>query len=134
MTRAYRVTQHVELVYGEQSQKLDTCLVWYKVENYGTAEHKVGVRVMLDTYIGANDGVPFVIPGQPGTAERYARFQRKGHPRLHRSTGTRGLVGAGTAAHLGLKGITLPEGEPQPIVEMLHLSMGWQRSALVPGG
>ncbi len=58
------VTQFVQVVPGEQSRKLDTCLVRYLIENDDSREHKVGVRFMLDTYIGGNDGVPFTIPGE----------------------------------------------------------------------
>src|SRR5205823_1843637 len=74
------VTQHVEIVPSEQSQVLDTCLVYYTVEYRGdavSAPRKVGVRIMLDTFIGANDGVPFVIPGQPGLLTKFQDFSEK---------------------------------------------------------
>ncbi len=58
-----RVTQEVEIVPGAQSRRLDTCLVRYILENRDTRPHRVGIRFMLDTYIGSNDGVPFTIPG-----------------------------------------------------------------------
>jgi hypothetical protein len=58
------VTQFVEVVPGEQSRKLDTCLVRYVIENNDNRDHRVGLRFMLDTFIGANDGVPFTIPGE----------------------------------------------------------------------
>ena len=48
---------------GEQSRRLDTCLVRYVIENTDVRSHRVGLRFMLDTFIGANDGVPFTIPG-----------------------------------------------------------------------
>src|SRR5262249_22502894 len=57
-----RVMQQVEIVPGEGSGKLDTCLVRYTVENHSGANHDVGLRVMLDTFIGADDGVPFLVP------------------------------------------------------------------------
>ena len=58
-----KVTQEAEIVAGTQSRRLDTCLVRYTLENRDTRAHRVGIRFMLDTYIGANDGVPFTIPG-----------------------------------------------------------------------
>jgi hypothetical protein len=58
-----RVTQEVEIVPGAQSRRLDTCLVRYILENRDARPHRVGIRFMLDTYIGSNDGVPFTIPG-----------------------------------------------------------------------
>ena len=36
----------------------------YRLDNQDTHEHTVGLRFLLDTYIGGNDGVPFLIPGQ----------------------------------------------------------------------
>lgn len=59
------VTQEIELVSG-LSESLDTCLVKYTVENKGANKQIVGLRVLLDTYIGTNDGVPFTIPGESG--------------------------------------------------------------------
>ena len=40
----------------------DTALVTYIVKNEDKSRHTVGLRVMLDTYIGANDGVPIYVP------------------------------------------------------------------------
>jgi hypothetical protein len=57
------IAQTVELTVGESGQ-LDTCLVRYKIDNKDTKSHIVGLRFLLDTYIGSNDGVPFLIPGQ----------------------------------------------------------------------
>jgi hypothetical protein len=128
-----RVVQHVEVVRGEQSQKLDTCLVWYRVENNATVERKVGVRIMLDTYIGANDGVPFVIPGQKELLTDMHDFGEKEIPDYIEALEKPDLSDPGTVAHLGLKGNSLvvpkndpkaKEGatelvEPEPIVRML---------------
>jgi hypothetical protein len=56
------VTQTVEIIPG-QSNLLDTCLVRYRISNEDSKKHAVGLRFMLDTFIGNNDGVPFLIPG-----------------------------------------------------------------------
>ena len=68
------VTQHVEIVPG-QSGRLDTCLIWYHVKNYGESPIRVGVRFMLDTFIGANDGVPFTAPGVKGFIKDMREFK-----------------------------------------------------------
>ena len=65
-TEKVRVTQTVQLVQGPQSPFVDTALVAYALDNRSSQTHKVGLRIMLDTYIGSADGVPFTIPGQPG--------------------------------------------------------------------
>jgi hypothetical protein len=68
------ITQTVEVVPGEQSRKLDTVLVRYSLENRDTVAHQVGIRFMLDTYIGTNDGVPFTIPGKAELCNTMEKF------------------------------------------------------------
>jgi hypothetical protein len=113
-----RVTQHVEIVPGEQSRTLDTCLVWYTVENRATVPHKVGLRMMLDTFIGANDGVPFTIPGQPGLLTTKRDFGEKQIPDYVEALEHPDLKAPGTVARLGLKGLKLPGIELEPIHAM----------------
>lgn len=69
------VTQIVEIVAGEQSRKLDTCLVRYIIDNQDRRDHRVGIRFLLDTFIGSNDGVPFTIPGRDQLCDTELRFR-----------------------------------------------------------
>jgi hypothetical protein len=69
-----RVSQEVEIVPGAQSRRLDTCLVRYILENRDSRPHRVGIRFMLDTFIGGNDGVPFTIPGASGLCDTKMMF------------------------------------------------------------
>jgi hypothetical protein len=71
------VHQIVEVVGGEQSRLLDTCRVRYILENQDTREHRVGIRFMLDTFIGTNDGVPFTIPGKRDLCDTRMEFSKK---------------------------------------------------------
>jgi hypothetical protein len=57
-----RISQTVELVRGEQTNLYDTVLVKYHLTNLDGSPHTVGLRFLLDTLIGQNDGVPFLIP------------------------------------------------------------------------
>jgi RNA polymerase sigma factor (sigma-70 family) len=57
-----RIIQAVEIVVGEQTRLYDTALVKYRMENLDGKPHAVGLRAMIDTFIGSNDGVPFLIP------------------------------------------------------------------------
>ena len=66
------VTQTVEVIRGEpievapgkDKSLLDTCLINYRIENREKKKnHKVALRLLLDTYIGANDGPTFTVPG-----------------------------------------------------------------------
>jgi hypothetical protein len=60
-TEQFFVTQQVEIIVGEQTQLSDTALVTYRLENRDDKDHLVGLRAMIDTYIGLNDGVPFLV-------------------------------------------------------------------------
>jgi hypothetical protein len=68
------ITQFVEVVRG-QTNLLDTCLVRYVIENKDNRPHNVGLRFMLDTYIGSNDGVPFTIPNHKGLCDTLYDFK-----------------------------------------------------------
>jgi hypothetical protein len=78
-----RVAQTVEVIPGEPVEVspgtyhrlLDTCLVRYVLENADSRPHKVGIRVLIDTLIGANDGVPFTVPGVPGLVDTFKDFK-----------------------------------------------------------
>jgi hypothetical protein len=70
------VTQTVGLVPGEQSGKLDTCLIHYRLENRDSRAHAVGLRFLLDTFIGGNDGVPFLVPGEQQLCSTFKVFDR----------------------------------------------------------
>jgi hypothetical protein len=101
------VTQFVELVRGEQSNLLDTCRVRYRIENRDSHERQVGIRFLLDTYIGGNDGVPFTIPGDSDLCETMkdlpARAKDKQIPDFLQALERPDLAHPGTVAHLRLK-------------------------------
>lgn len=60
------ITQDVEIIVGA-SGYYDTVLVSYQITNEDRSSHTVGLRFMLDTYVGSADGVPINYPphGQP---------------------------------------------------------------------
>jgi hypothetical protein len=98
------VTQIVEVVAGEQSRKLDTCLVRYVIENNDTSEHRVGLRFMLDTFIGSNDGVPFTIPGEKELCDTMKEFRTPEEvPDFIQALERESLTEPGTVAQLQLR-------------------------------
>jgi hypothetical protein len=106
------VTQTVELVPGPQSRLLDTCLVTYKIENRDNRPHRVGLRFMLDTFIGANDGVPFTLPGAPELCDTQREFLTpQDVPDFLQALENADLANPGTIAHVQLK---LGEGIEAP--------------------
>lgn len=64
-TVTYQPSDAVEVGKGEYKRLLNTCLVRYTIENQDASKktHRVGLRVLMDTCIGDNDGVPFTFPG-----------------------------------------------------------------------
>jgi hypothetical protein len=104
-----QVTQHVEIVPG-QIGLLDTCLVRYIIKNYGTRPHKVGLRVMIDSYIGANDGVPFLVPGQKGLVTKKEDFDGNKIPDyIEAIENPDNPTDMGTTVRMGLRDIQLPD-------------------------
>ncbi len=106
-----QITQTVELVVGESGQ-LDTCLVRYKIDNQDTKKHHVGLRFLLDTYIGANDGVPFLIPGQDGLCNTKQDLRGPAVPQYIQAFEFDDSKDPGTIARLQLKvggGVESPE-------------------------
>jgi hypothetical protein len=106
------VKQDVEIVPSPQGY-LDTCLIWYTITNYGNTPQKVGIRVMMDTYIGANDGVPFLIPGRRGFLTTMEEFPQKSIPDyIEAVENPDDPDNLGTIVKMQLKGIKLP-GVPE---------------------
>jgi hypothetical protein len=103
------VTQYVEIVPG-QSGLLDTVLVFYTILNNDEGSHKIALRVMLDTFIGANDGVPFTIPGKKGFVDSKAEFTGKQIPDyLEVIENPNDPQNPGTVARMGLLHLHLPD-------------------------
>lgn len=57
-----RLTQTLQIVEGN-SRLRDTLLMKYEILNTGAVSHETGLRIFLDTQLGANDGAPFQVPG-----------------------------------------------------------------------
>jgi hypothetical protein len=107
-TQKIEVIQHVEIVPG-QTGYLDTLLVYYRLHNKDVDKHKVGIRVMLDTFIGANDGVPFTIPGKKKFVDTKAEFSGKEIPDyIEAIENPNDPQNPGTVARLCLRHFTLP--------------------------
>lgn len=103
-----RVIQGVEIVVGEQTRLYDTALVKYRIENLDNQPHTVGLRAMVDTYIGLNDGVPFLIPpteSKPAyLLDTVEVFGKDRIPEFVRALETGDLADQnGTVAEMGLK-------------------------------
>lgn len=98
------VTQTAVVVPGPTSRLLDTCLVTYQLENRDTKPHGVGLRFLLDTFIGDNDGVPFTLPGSQTLCDTMHEFPSPGQvPDFLQALEYPDLTRPGTIAHLQLR-------------------------------
>ncbi|MGB8645463.1 MAG: hypothetical protein WCF84_09515 [Anaerolineae bacterium] len=59
-------TETVKAVLGSSTHQIDTFRISYQAKNLDSQPHNVGLRMMIDTLIGDNDGVPFLVPGLDG--------------------------------------------------------------------
>ncbi|MFC2061037.1 T9SS type A sorting domain-containing protein [Elusimicrobiota bacterium] len=53
------VCQELSIENGYTTGREDTCKILYKITNNDNKSHDVGLRIMLDTMLGSNDGAPF---------------------------------------------------------------------------
>lgn len=109
-----RVTQVVQIVMSETTQVLDTCLVLYQIENNANMPHTVGIRCLIDTFIGSNDGVPFAVPGQPDLVDTMREIPQKDLPHFIQALERPDLRNPATVAHVGLK-----VGSLEPVQSLL---------------
>ncbi len=80
-----QITQTVGLIPGQPVETagaprrfLNTALVRYQLENKDTVARRVGLRIVVDTLIGMNDGVPFIVPGLKDLVTTAADFPGDG--------------------------------------------------------
>lgn len=55
------VQQDLQIVRGQYSRVYDTVGIKYRLTNSGDTAHEVGIRMLIDTMCGKNDGAPFRI-------------------------------------------------------------------------
>lgn len=103
--RKVAVTQEVVLVRGSQTGKLDTAFVRWTLTNKDKKKQKLGLRFMLDTLIGGNDGVPFVLPERPDlvTTGALTGTKTKNLPEYAQAFERPDFKNPGTVAHLGIR-------------------------------
>ncbi len=96
-------TQKVEVVQGVSSRLLDTCLVRYRIVNDDSAFHLVGLRVMLNTFLGSRGGGPFAVPGDPNLCGTDWASDGPAVPDFLQAMEKDDLKNPGSVVHLGLR-------------------------------
>jgi hypothetical protein len=88
---------------NEHKRILNMCLARYKITNKDTKPHKVGLRVLMDTCIGDNDGVPFTLPGVNELVSTNKRFDGAEVPDFIQVLENPDLSKPGTVLQLNLR-------------------------------
>ena len=101
--RGIAVTQIVEVVPGEMSQRMDCVRVTYRLKNSGSRQRSVGLRVMLHTPLRGNDDVPFVVPGSPNVVTSPVSYMSDKVPDFVCALERTDLVNPGVVLDIGLQ-------------------------------
>jgi len=101
---AVAVTQTLAYVYGTNTGRVDTVQIKYTLTNQASVTKTVGLRLMLDTLIGDNDGVPFVVPGREGIVDRAVDLRGDAVPDFVQALEFPNLAEPGVIVHLTLQG------------------------------
>ena len=64
------VTQTLSFIRNVSTKVMDTAQISYSAVNKGSVPHNVGIRIMMDTKLGSNDGAPFRIGTHAGDSEQ----------------------------------------------------------------
>lgn len=70
------ITQKLSIAPGVTTGRLDTARIEYEVTNEGEQRRSVGLRVVLDTLLGRNDGAPFQVAGEAVTTDTAFQGER----------------------------------------------------------
>lgn len=74
-----RVEQRLYFATNPDTGRMDTTVIEYQLTNITTSQRQAGLRILLDTMIGDNDGAPFFAPGY-GNITQERDFSRGGIP------------------------------------------------------
>ncbi|MEI2692381.1 MAG: hypothetical protein V9H69_22760 [Anaerolineae bacterium] len=99
-----RVEQALSYVQGSTTQRVDTMQIKYVLSNTSSQTHQVGLRIMLDSLIGDNDGVPFVAPGREGITSRAIDLRGENIPDFVQALERPNLADPGVIVNLTLRG------------------------------
>lgn len=93
----------IEVKPGEYKRLLATALVRYKIENKDKGTRKVGMRILMDTYINDRDDVPFLLPGVPEPVKDKRRLEGAEIPGFVQVIEKESVRDPGIVLHLGLR-------------------------------
>ncbi len=66
-----RITERLYFSANADTSREDTATIEYALTNLNDSARSIGLRMMLDTMIGGNDGAPFFIQGKGRTTQQF---------------------------------------------------------------
>jgi len=98
------VKQNLSISFSNLTKRKDLVKIEYVLTNKDNIPHEVGLRMMIDTFIGDNDGVPFVIPGQNNLIDYSLELKGTEIPTFIQAIENNKLDNPGVIANLIVKG------------------------------
>ncbi len=102
------VMEELRFVKGPTTGRDDTVEIKYTILNKDSKAHKIGIRIMLDTYLGKEDGAPFRVPGL-GDIKTETELKGKNIPQYWYSYDDLSEPTVRAQGTLRSEGITLPD-------------------------
>ena len=127
------VTQTLDYVYGSNTGRVDTIQIKYTLANQGHMTKTVGLRLMLDTLIGGNDGVPFVVPGRAGITDRAIDLRDAAVPDFVQALESPNLTEPGVIVHVTLQGADATPPDRLVISAWCEANGAWDYYGLLGG-
>lgn len=123
----------VSYANGSNTRRVDTAKIQYVLTNRGGRSYDVGLRIMLDTLIGDNDGVPFVVPGRSGITDRAVRLRGASVPDFMQALEYADLVNPGVIVNMTLRGADATPPDEVVISAWCSEDVAWDYYALLGG-
>ncbi|HYE81126.1 MAG TPA: S-layer homology domain-containing protein [Clostridia bacterium] len=79
------ITQRLELLEDADNPSVGNVRITYEVENKDSSNKSIGVRMLLDTMLGSNDGAPITIAGSQSPITKEIKLEGKDIPQYWRS-------------------------------------------------
>jgi len=102
--REIETRQDVTLAVGATTRRTDTLRIQYTLTNKSAQSHSVALRVMLDTLIGDNDGVPFLLAGESAITTRAKDLRGATVPDFITALEQENISNPGTVVNLAMRG------------------------------
>lgn len=102
--REIETREEVTITAGATTRRTDTMRIQYTLTNRGARSHQVAIRVMLDTLIGDNDGVPFLLAGENTITTRAKDLRGASVPDYIQALEREDIKNPGTMVNLAMRG------------------------------